>query len=88
MAKFDLVIRGGTVVTAADTVVCDVGIKAGKVVWRDGAVLATPGRGEFLRCDLDMGLAYKKTSFDFAANRRPEHYKPITERAGVVLPPK
>ena len=39
-------------------------------------------------CDLDMGLAYKKTSFDFAANRRPEHYKPITERAGVVLPPK
>ena len=32
MAKFDLVIRGGTVVTAADTVVCDVGIVAGKVV--------------------------------------------------------
>ena len=32
MAKFDLVIRGGIVVTAADTVVCDVGIEAGKVV--------------------------------------------------------
>ncbi|MFC0810443.1 amidohydrolase family protein, partial [Ensifer sp. P24N7] len=32
MRKFNLVIRGGTVVTAADTVRADVGIRGGKVV--------------------------------------------------------
>lgn len=32
MADFDLVIRGGTVVTASDTARCDVGIKDGRVV--------------------------------------------------------
>lgn len=31
MAEYDLVIRGGTVATAADTVRCDVGIKDGKI---------------------------------------------------------
>ena len=29
---FDLVIRNGTVVTAADTVVCDVAIRDGRIV--------------------------------------------------------
>ncbi len=32
MAELDLIIRGGTVVTAADTTRCDVGIRGGKVV--------------------------------------------------------
>jgi dihydropyrimidinase len=32
MAEFDLVVRGGTVVTAADKARCDVGIRAGRVV--------------------------------------------------------
>ena len=32
MAAFDLVVRNGTVVTAADTVACDVGIQDGKIV--------------------------------------------------------
>ncbi|MBU2091409.1 MAG: dihydropyrimidinase [Alphaproteobacteria bacterium] len=32
MADFDLVIRGGTVVTASDTSVCDVGVKEGVIV--------------------------------------------------------
>jgi dihydropyrimidinase len=27
-------------------------LSRGEVVWRDGAVLGKPGRGEFLRCDL------------------------------------
>ena len=31
MADFDLVIRGGTVATAADTTACDVGVKDGKI---------------------------------------------------------
>ncbi|MBU2532654.1 MAG: dihydropyrimidinase, partial [Alphaproteobacteria bacterium] len=31
MSEFDLVIAGGTVVTAADTIVCDVGIADGRV---------------------------------------------------------
>lgn len=32
MAKLDLVVRGGTVVTSGDTMRCDVGVRAGKVV--------------------------------------------------------
>src|SRR5215831_2710579 len=32
MSEYDLVIRGGTVVTAADTTICDVGVKDGVVV--------------------------------------------------------
>ena len=32
MSDFDLVIRNGTVVTAADTTACDIGIKDGLVV--------------------------------------------------------
>src|SRR5215472_1396458 len=37
MSDYDLVIRNGTVATAADTIECDIGIKAG--------VVATLGRG-------------------------------------------
>ena len=32
MANFDLIIKGGTVVTAADTVRCDIGVKGGRIV--------------------------------------------------------
>src|SRR5690242_3269799 len=32
MAEFDLVIRNGTVATAADTTVCDIGIRNGTIV--------------------------------------------------------
>ncbi len=32
MSEYDLVISGGTVVTAADTVRCDVGVRGGKIV--------------------------------------------------------
>ena len=38
------------------------------------------------RCDLDMGNIYKRTVFDFARHRRPEHYGLITERTGAILP--
>ena len=31
MSKFDLVIRGGTVITASDRMQCDIGITDGKV---------------------------------------------------------
>jgi dihydropyrimidinase len=44
MADYDLVIRGGTVCTAADSVRCDVGILAGKVVALADAL--GPGREE------------------------------------------
>ena len=32
MSEFDLVIQNGTVVTAADTIKCDIGIKHGKIL--------------------------------------------------------
>jgi predicted amidohydrolase len=39
------------------------------------------------RCDLDAGLPYKNTIFNFAAHRRPEHYQRICQQTGVQLPP-
>ena len=38
------------------------------------------------RCDLDWGKRYKDDIFNFAAHRRPEHYKLIAERTGAVPP--
>ncbi len=38
------------------------------------------------RCDLDMGLLYKQTIFNFAEHRRPEHYGLITSRTGALPP--
>ena len=38
-------------------------------------------------CELDRCRQGKTKMFDFAAHRRPAHYGPITERAGVVEPP-
>ncbi len=38
-------------------------------------------------CDLDLCRQGKSKMFDFAAHRRPDQYRPITERAGVVEPP-
>ncbi len=37
-------------------------------------------------CDLDLCRQGKDKMFNFAAHRRPEHYGPITERAGVIEP--
>ncbi len=37
-------------------------------------------------CDLDLGEYIKKTIFNFEKHRRIEHYKLITEQAGVVVP--
>ena len=31
MAEFDIVVRGGTVATAADTTICDIGVKDGRI---------------------------------------------------------
>ncbi len=38
-------------------------------------------------CDLDESRAYKEL-FDFAHNRRIEHYGPITKQLGATLPPE
>ena len=39
------------------------------------------------KCDLDMAIPYRADIFNFAAHRRPEHYKLFTDRAGALLPP-
>jgi predicted amidohydrolase len=38
------------------------------------------------RCDLDLTRSYKSTVFHFARHRRPETYRLIVERTGVVEP--
>jgi len=37
-------------------------------------------------CDLDDTIFYKKSVFDFARHRRPEHYRRIVEQTGVIEP--
>ena len=38
------------------------------------------------RCDLDLCLSYKKTTFNFDRHRRPEAYGLITQRRGAMEP--
>ncbi len=38
-------------------------------------------------CDLDAGLSYKATTFNFARHRMPQHYGLITSRKGAEPPP-
>jgi N-carbamoyl-D-amino-acid hydrolase len=39
------------------------------------------------RCDLDLTLSYKNTTFNFARHREPQAYGLITERKGAIAPP-
>ena len=39
------------------------------------------------RCDLDLTLSYKTTTFNFARHREPQAYGLIVERKGAVPPP-
>jgi N-carbamoyl-D-amino-acid hydrolase len=38
------------------------------------------------KCDLDLGAPYRADIFNFAAHRRPEHYRLIVERTGAIPP--
>jgi predicted amidohydrolase len=38
------------------------------------------------RCDLDMGLSYKRSTFAFDRHREPQHYAMIVERKGALAP--
>jgi predicted amidohydrolase len=38
-------------------------------------------------CDIDLAQNLKQTMFNFAAHRRPEHYKLIVERVGAEITP-
>ncbi|HEX4573188.1 MAG TPA: N-carbamoyl-D-amino-acid hydrolase [Dongiaceae bacterium] len=40
------------------------------------------------KCDLNFAKPYRADIFNFAAHRRPEHYRLITERTGAVPPPE
>lgn len=38
------------------------------------------------RCDLDLGLSYKRSTFNFGVHRQPEQYRLIVERKGAAGP--
>jgi len=38
------------------------------------------------RCDLDIGLSYKRSTFNFARHREPQAYRMIVERKGAEPP--
>ena len=40
------------------------------------------------RCDLDLTLSYKHTTFNFAKHRQPQAYSLIVERVGAIPPPE
>ena len=50
------------------------------------AYAAVPTTTVVAVCDLDLGLAYKRTVFDFDRYRRPEMYTRITSQQGAVEP--
>jgi len=53
------------------------------------AVKSQTEEDEVIVCDADIDLAadLKRTMFNFAAHRRPEHYRLIVERTGVEITP-
>src|SRR5258705_11402140 len=53
------------------------------------AVKSQTEEDEVIVCDADIDLAenLKRTMFDFAAHRRPEHYRMIIERVGAEVTP-
>ena len=59
----------------------------GEAYWR---LARAGGDGDELivhRCDLDAGQSYKRTTFNFAIHRQPDHYRMIVERKGAMDPP-
>jgi predicted amidohydrolase len=40
------------------------------------------------RCDLDLTLSYRNTTFNFARHRQPHAYRLIVERTGAIPPPE
>ena len=77
------VAKGGTeegVPSLADSMII---APSGKVVARAG------GSDDELivhRCDLDAGLSYKRSTFNFAVHRQPDQYRRIVEQKGAVEP--
>jgi predicted amidohydrolase len=52
-----------------------------------GACTTTGDELAVARCDLDLTVSYKNTTFNFARHREPEQYRLIVERKGAVPPP-
>jgi predicted amidohydrolase len=52
-----------------------------------GACSTTGDELAIARCDLDLTLSYKTTTFNFAKHREPQAYGLIVERKGAVPPP-
>ena len=63
---------------------------SGVIVSPDGVIVAEAKTMEdeliVADCDLDKCRFNKETIFDFAAHRRPEHYRLIVERTGAEPP--
>jgi predicted amidohydrolase len=61
------------------------------IVAPTGEIVAkTAGEGDEVICfnaDIDLAADLKRTMFDFAAHRRPEHYRLIVERVGAQVTP-
>src|SRR5688572_10476141 len=62
-------------------IVAPTGEIAAKTVTEDDEVVV-------FNCDLDLAQNLKQTMFNFAAHRRPEHYKLIVERVGAEVTPE
>jgi predicted amidohydrolase len=53
-----------------------------------GACTTTGDELAVARCDLDLTVSFKTTTFNFARHREPEQYRMIVERKGAVPPPQ
>ena len=59
----------------------------GLVIPRPIAWISTRSANGVANCDIDLAANLKKTMFNFAAHRRPEHYRLIVERVGAEVTP-
>jgi N-carbamoyl-D-amino-acid hydrolase len=62
-------------------IVAPTGEIAAKTTTEDDEVIA-------FNCDIDLAQDLKRTMFDFAAHRRPEHYRLIVDRVGAEVTPE
>lgn len=51
-----------------------------------GACTTTGDELAVARCDPDLCISYKTTTFNFERHRQPEHYRMIVERRGAIAP--
>ena len=72
-------VEEGCEMIGGSSIIAPTGEVVGQAVTQDDELVVA-------RCDLDLGLSYKKSTFNFARHREPAQYHDIVDKKGAVLP--